>query len=420
MRLAGTSIWRNRDVSLLVGGATINNTGDWLLELALPLFVYSATGSGITTSAVYLVFLGVSALLGPFGGRLADSLPLKSTLVTTNLLQILALAPLLTVTEERIWPVFVAAVLQGTISSVNDPAAFALLPRLVEDEQLVAANSAMSAAFAISRLVGAAAGGFAVEFGGMTAVAIADGATFAVGATAAALLSPAANVRPESGDSDGADRSVRAGIDAVRTTPGLKPMMSIAAISSTIFGGFSVLFIVFVTEYLGGSEGDVGIIRASSAFGAMLGAAVVGTIASKITPVWLLSGGYLLFGVMASLFINAPPFTTAIWVYMVLYGATGFPNTAAGVGTQSTLQTITPPAFMGRVGGLTGTIFNVGMGLGAIGAGLLLEITTARVILNTQAAMLFLCGVIGVLFVVPVARSAAHGTSAVAKAEIAS
>ena len=403
-RLAKQSIWRNRDVTLLVSGATINNTGDWLLELALPLFVYSATGSGLTTSAVYLVFLAVSALLGPFGGRLADSLPLKSTLITTNLLQIIALTPLLAVTEDRIWPVFVAAVIQGAISSVNDPAAFALLPRLVDDEQLVAANSAMSGGFAISRLVGAAAGGFAIELGGMPAVVIADGATFAIGALTAALLSPAANVRPDPGEHDASDRSVRAGVEAVRATPGLPPIMAINAIAATIFGGFSVLFIVFVTDYLGGSEGDVGIIRASSAFGAMLGAAAVGSVASKITPAWLLSGGYLLFGALASLFINAPPFTTAVWVYMVLYGATGFPNTASGVGTQSTLQTLTPAAFMGRVGGLTGTIFSVGMGAGAILAGLLLEITTARVILNTHAAMLSLCGLIGVLFVVPVAR----------------
>lgn len=399
------SIWRNRDVTLLVGGATINNIGDWLVELALPLFVYSATGSGITTSAVYLVFLSVSATLGPFGGRLADSLPLKSTLVATNLLQILALSPLLAVTEERIWPVFVAAVLQGSIQAVNDPAAFALLPRLVDDEQLVAANSALSGGFSISRLVGAAAGGFAVEFGGMTTVAIADAATFAVGALAAALLSPAANVRPESSEADSGDRSVRAGLDAALATPGLKPMMAIAGISSTIFGGFSVLFIVFVTEYLGGSEGDVGIIRASSAFGAMLAAAVVGTIAAKVRPEWLLSGGFLLFGAVASLFINAPPFTTAVWVYMVLYGATGFPNTASGVGMQSTVQTLAPAAVMGRVGGLMSTIFSFGMGMGAILAGLLLEATTARVILNTQAALLSVCGVIGVLFVVPAARA---------------
>jgi hypothetical protein len=42
-----------------------------------------------------------------------DTWRLKSTLVVTNLLQILVLAPLLLVTSDRIWPVFGVVALQG-------------------------------------------------------------------------------------------------------------------------------------------------------------------------------------------------------------------------------------------------------------------------------------------------------------------
>jgi len=136
-----SSIWRNRDVGLVVSGATINDIGDWLLELALPLYVFTETGSGITTALVYLVGLGVSSLFGPIGGRFADTWRLKSTLVVTNVLQAIALLPLLAVTPDRIWPVFAVVVVQGVIRAINNPAGFALLPRLVQDDQLVAANS---------------------------------------------------------------------------------------------------------------------------------------------------------------------------------------------------------------------------------------------------------------------------------------
>lgn len=229
------SVWRNRDVRLLVTGSTVNSIGDWLIELALPLYVFSETGSGIATGAIYLLGLLATALFGPLGGRLADTLNLKKTLVATNLMQAAALLPLLAVTSDRIWPLFVVVVVQGLIRSVNDPAAFAVLPRLVEEQQLVAANSAFTAGNSLSRLIGAAAGGFAIEFGGMPTVVIADGATFIVGAVTAALLSSRASHRAEVAH-DGAadDSSVRAGLRILKRVPGMPGVFWLQGVSAVV------------------------------------------------------------------------------------------------------------------------------------------------------------------------------------------
>ncbi|MFV1991286.1 MAG: MFS transporter, partial [Acidimicrobiales bacterium] len=132
----------------------INSIGCWLLELALPLYIFYETRSGLATAAVYLARLAIGLVFGPLGGSLTDRWNLRVTLVATNLLQVAALSPLLLVDSERTWPVYVVVVLQGLISRVNNPARFALLPRLVRDEQLLRANSAMSAGGSIARLVG--------------------------------------------------------------------------------------------------------------------------------------------------------------------------------------------------------------------------------------------------------------------------
>ncbi len=399
--MGGTqSVWRNRDVRLLVTGATVNSIGDWLLELALPLFVFIETGSGIQTAFVYVLRLGVGFLFGPIGGRIADAVRLKPALVSTNLLQIAALGPLLVVTDERVWPIAVVVALQGLITSVNDPASFALLPRLVEGEQLVAANSAFSAGGSIARLVGAAAGGIALELGGLTTVAFLNAATFLVGAVTAWLLSDRANTRPATRDHNKIDTSVRAAIKTVRAHAGLPAILWVQGIAHVIFGGFPVLFIVFLTEYLGSGGSEVGVVRASSAIGGLLGAAAVGALAARIAPAHLMAGGYLLFCVVSFAFINAPPFTTAVWVYMVLYGATGFPGVASGVGTQSTAQLLSPPDILGRFGGLMSAVSNLGMGLGAVLAGVLLEVTTSRTLLNIEAGMFGICAMIAYLFIV--------------------
>ena len=164
------SIWQNRDFRLVLGGGLINNIGDWLFAVALPIFVFTESGSGRNAAAVFLVELIVGVFLGPYGGSLADRWDLRRTIIATNLLQAVTLLPLLAVTRDRLWPAFVVAAAQALLQQVNDPASFALVPRMVTEDQLVQANAANSTASSIARLVGAPLGGIAIGLGGLTTV----------------------------------------------------------------------------------------------------------------------------------------------------------------------------------------------------------------------------------------------------------
>ena len=214
---AARSPWRNRDLVLVLVGGTVNNVGDWMLAVALPVYVYVETGSGLATAAVFLIELVIGVGLGPIGGGLVDRWNLRATLIVTNALQMVALLPLLAVTPSRLWPAFVVAALQSLIQQVNDPASFALVPRLVGDEQLVQVNAALSSGASLARLIGAPVGGIAVATGGLGAVVVADAATFAIGGLSAWLLRSAAVRRSavHVDGSDPADASVRAGLRLV-------------------------------------------------------------------------------------------------------------------------------------------------------------------------------------------------------------
>lgn len=397
--VVSTSVWRDRDVALLVGGVTVNEIGDWLLELALPLYVFLETGSGPTTAAVYLLRLVVGVIGGPIGGRLADTWRLKATLVWTNVLQAVALTPLLLVTTDRIWPVFITVVAQGIISSVNDPASFALLPRLVTGQRLVSANGALRAGETFARLIGAAAGGVAVEFGGMATVVVADAGTFLVGAVAAWLLSDRADERPDRLSRDAADGAaakptVREALRQVRAIPALGGLIWARSLAFVVFGGFPILFIVFVTETLGGDGADVGFLRASVAVTGLIAATLISRRGDRIAPEDLMTRGYLLLGLLALAVVNLPSFTTALWIYFLVYGATGFPNIASAVGAASTAQLTSPPEVLGRVGGFMASAGSLAVGVGALAAGLLVEVYSARALLNGQATLLVLVAVI--------------------------
>ena len=409
MRLPSKAgVFRDRDFALLFSGTTVNSIGDWLLELALPVYVFIETGSGLSTAGVYLVGLIVRALFGPLGGSLADRLPIRYTLSITNILQALALTPLLFASPQRLWPVYVVVLIQGAISSVNDPASFAVLPRIVDEDDLLQANSAMTAGGSVARLIGAAVGGVAVATGGLVLVVVLDAMTFLVGAVTAWLMSSAVDRagHPNGTSSTVGDASIGAGLREVRARPAVAAVVWIQTLAMFVFGGFPILFIAFVTDYLDGGGTEVGLIRASSAFGGILAAAVLGGIAKRFSSAVIMTAGYLLFGVVSFAFINAPSITTVLWVYLILFSLTGFPNVASQVGATSTAQTLCPPEVMGRLGGLMTATSAVGMGVGVVAAGVLIETFTSRFLLNGQAAIFLICGLAAAIFV---ARPASLG-----------
>ena len=408
------SPWRNRDLVLVLVGGTVNNVGDWMLLVALPVYVYVETGSGLATAAVFLIELVIGVGLGPIGGSLVDRWNLRATLIVTNALQAVALLPLLAVTSSRLWPAFVVVALQSLIQQVNDPASFALVPRLVADEQLVRVNAALSSGGSLARLIGAPLGGIAVATGGLGAVVVADAATFAIGGVSAWLLRSAA-VRRSAVHVDGSDQtdaSVHAGLRLVRASSQLRSMLGVQAVVNVAFGSFNVVFIAFVADYLGGGGTEVGVIRGSAAFGGIVSGLLIARFAHGWDAPTMMVAGYALFFVVGLGFVNAPSFTTTLWVYVVLFGLTGFPNVTSQVGTSATLQQLAPREALGRLAGLSGAVAALGSGIGSIGTGALLELTTARTLFNAQTSCMAVCAAIGYFGVLrPQRRSAAATAS---------
>ena len=106
---------------------------------------------------------------------------------------------------------------------------------------------------------------------------------------------------------------------------------------------FPVLFIAFVIDVLGGDEAQVGIIRGMAAFGGLVAAVVVGRLAARADPTKLMMWGYAGLGAVALLFVNITAVTTALWVFLLLFALSGFPNLTSQVGADTTAQRICPP-----------------------------------------------------------------------------
>ena len=393
------TIWRNSNFWRVLVGSTVNDTGDWMLALALPIYVFTVTGSGRDTAAVFLIQLVIDVALGPYGGALADRWDLGRAIVATNILQALTLLPLLAASRDRVWIVFLVAAAQAILQQVNNPASFALVPRVVTDEQLVSANAAFATGGSISRLVGAPLGGIAVGLGGLDTIVVVDAITFMAVAVAVAGVTTST---PTTVDDGGDDQTggVRAGWLAIRDRPTLVGWLVVQSLAQLAFAMFPVLFIKFVVDKLDGGGATIGIIRGSAAFGALAASLVIQRYGKQFDPRRLMMWGYLTFAVVAALFINAPPVTDALAVYFVLFALSGLPNASSQIGSSATAQRFCPPELRGRLWGVAGATGAVAAAIGTIGVALLVDKIDIVALFNAQAFVYLSCGILAYALIV--------------------
>lgn len=443
---AGWALLRRRDFGLLWAGGLISETGDWFLLVGLPVWVFQVTGSSLVTATVFLVGLLPSLVVGPLAGVLVDRWDRRRTLVVVSLAQAVFLLPLLAVDgRDRLWIVYLVMAVEAALGQLNDPARNALVPSLVPRDDLVGANALIGLNGNLARLAGSPLGGVLVEVAGLPGLVIGDALSFLLGATLIALVRPRATApaspRPEA--PAGLDPEVPAGlrpeaplrprrnapwrfqgprrgtlpdlatgrrrlstalggvgrewVDGLRVTirdHGLRWGLVVNGMAAVAQGIFTVLFVLFVAEELGGDGADVGLLRGVQAIGGLLGGVLVVGLARRLEAGRLLGVSLLVFSLLDLAIWNGPMVTTALWLYLGLFVAAGIPGIGILTGLTALVQERTDDAYLGRVFATYYGSFNGLMALGMLAAGLLGDAVGILPVLNGQAALGMLAGVV--------------------------
>src|SRR5258708_35711752 len=87
------AILRQRNFALLWFGGLISMTGDWLLRIGLPVYVYSLTGSALATSIMLITGFVPDVLLGSVAGVFCCRWGCCQTMLTHKLLLAFGLLP---------------------------------------------------------------------------------------------------------------------------------------------------------------------------------------------------------------------------------------------------------------------------------------------------------------------------------------
>jgi MFS family permease len=173
---------RNRDFALLVGGRLVTNAGDSLYYIAAMWLVYDLTGSELFTGLAGFLTMAPAALQFLFG-PLVDRSPLGPLLVGTQVVQgllvlVVPVAHFLDVLS--VWVVLTVMPLLALLNQPVYPAQSAALPRIVDREELVGANSVLTIAYQGVDAGFNALGGVVVAAFGAVTLFLVDSVTFAV------------------------------------------------------------------------------------------------------------------------------------------------------------------------------------------------------------------------------------------------
>ena len=173
---------RNANFSLLWVGQLVSLFGDRIHQVALAFLVapYGALQVGITFAMTAIP----NVLLGPLAGALADRWDRRLTMIGCDVIRagLVLLVPVAAPIDIRL--VYVLAFAVATVSILFRPAKNAIVPLIVDERDLVTANSAVTVTETLADLLGyPAAGVLVAALGSLIGAAFAvDSATYIVSA----------------------------------------------------------------------------------------------------------------------------------------------------------------------------------------------------------------------------------------------
>ena len=349
---------------------TVSQVGDVVQFTTLALLLVSLTGSGLGVSGVVLAEIAAVLLLAPLAGSVVDRLPKVQVMVAADLFRVV-LATVLAVWHGH--PAVAYAVAFGLSAGqvFFSPAAQSLLPSVVTDDELVAANSGIWTAAVVAQItVAPVAALLAVKVGFGPAFAL-NAASFALSAAVLRGLPEPDRPAPVSVTSPFAH--AHEALSALGEIPLLRALAVGQFLAALSAGATSALLVVLAEERLGGGEG-YGLLVAAIGVGAALGPLLLlRRVTDPRRPV-LVFGPYAVRGVVDLVLATVVSVPLAA-VALVLYGL----STSTGSVTFSSLvQSRVPAPLRGRAFAGFDVLWQTGRMLSLIGGGLLADAVGIR------------------------------------------
>ncbi len=333
-------------------GQLISLSGTWMQTVAAIWLILTLTDSGVavglTTALQFLPML----LIGAWGGLLADRIPKRRLLMTTQALMAIPAVGLFVVTATGVvtpWMVYLAVFAMGAVNAVDNPTRQSFVYEMVGPDRVVNAVSLNSVIVQMARILGPALAGVLIALFGVVLCFALNALTFVAMIAALWGMDPRRlHTEPVAPRAPGA---IRAALRYVARTPELAVPLALMALVGTLGFNFQVVLPLLAKFSFGGGATTYAAMVSAMAVGSIAGALATG--ARGRTGPRLIAGGALAFGVLGLLAASMPVLALEIPM-LALLGAAAVIFAAT---INSTLQLAVAPEMRGRVMALYSVVF---------------------------------------------------------------
>ena len=353
---------RRRDFGLLTVSQAISMTGSMATFVAIPFQVYEMTGSSLAVGLLGVAELVPILALALVGGALADAFDRRRLVIGAECGAALAAGVLVlnsTLADPRLWVVFACAVLLAACYALLRPPLDALVPQLVEKDELKAAGAIDFFVGNTAQIAGPAIGGILIAAFGVTANYAVDTVSFALSALALYLMHPppalSQVVRP----------SLRGIADGFRYAKSRQELVGTYLVDmNAMFFAMPMALFPEMSERYGGAE----------ALGLLYAAPAIGSLVASLTSGWsrhvhrhgravaLAAAGW-------GLAIAGFGFADALWVAVLLLAVAGGFDAISGIFRSTIWNETIPDHLRGRLAGIEMVSWSSGPLLGNTRAG---------------------------------------------------
>jgi len=360
-KAAKPSLFANRDFRLLFIGSSISVLGDQFTLLALPWLVLKLTGDPQQLGFVLALMALPLAVFLLVGGAVVDRMSPRKVLLNSrsvNASLIAILAVLVLADAIQMWEVYALALAIGLSTAFSYPASTAILPQLLQPEQLPKANATLMGVRQFAMLAGPAIAGFVIalgsgrsgqnlaDAGGMGLAFSIDAVSFLFSVASLTMVRVHTDYHPPKKEG-GLLSDVAKGISFVWSDVQLRAfILYMGAVSVFVAGPLLVGLPVLANTRMDLGARSLGLLRSANGAGIMVGSVISGFALRRI-------GGRVGLAVLCVDSVVGLGIAALTWVHSTAVGSAlmalvGMLAGMVQIALFSWVQRRVPQAYMGR------------------------------------------------------------------------
>ncbi|MBU8715726.1 MFS transporter [Brevibacillus parabrevis] len=358
-------IWRNRPFLILFCTSTLLACGSKVYELALPLILYDMTQSAIAMTTMKSIEFLPNLLLAMFIGVWVDRFSKKrwsQWMVFGQMVLLFSLYALSAAGHAQVIHYYIAGFFLMAFNYGFQNARVSMIKQVVPTPLLTAANARFSFMSTFIEIMGPAITGFILLLSSLYSGLLITGVAYMLAFIAISFLEKA---DPPAAQKAGFWQELKAGWAELLSNKPLWHITLLVIFLNATSGMYDAMIIFFAKDHLRLDTSTLGLVLSVAGLGGLIGSSIVAPLRRRF-PLGKMMGVTILSLGFSSLLMV---FANSTWLLCLSLFLTGLIATIENVCIWTFRQETTPAHLIGRISGITGSIFKLGIVFSIFGSG---------------------------------------------------